>query len=135
VPDNPEATIRKAQVIYRAALAPAEPSPQDRSVASEAKQMEVEARRELAEQRRQEAAEQTEEQPPASSPVGEDGTGTAAQSGGTDAVNPAAESGTSTGSGGAVTAGDAGQLLNLVAQQRVRCGSQHPTLLPHSVFG
>lgn len=57
---DPEATIRKAQIIYRAAMAPAEPSGQDRQVASSAKQMEAEARQELAEQRREETAEATE---------------------------------------------------------------------------
>ena len=36
--------------IYRAVLAPAEPSSQDRSVASQAKKMEMEARSELREQ-------------------------------------------------------------------------------------
>ncbi len=45
---DPRATIQKAQVIYRAALAPAEPSNQDRSVASAAKQMEARAREQLA---------------------------------------------------------------------------------------
>ncbi|MED5414126.1 MAG: putative metalloprotease CJM1_0395 family protein, partial [Candidatus Latescibacterota bacterium] len=48
------ATIRKAQQIYRAALAPAEPSSQDRSVASQAKKMEMEARSELREQQDEE---------------------------------------------------------------------------------
>lgn len=57
VADDPEATIRKAQVVYRAALAPAEPSGQDRSVASAAKRMEGEARRDLAEERREEMSE------------------------------------------------------------------------------
>ncbi|MBW7875884.1 MAG: hypothetical protein H3C47_07850 [Candidatus Cloacimonetes bacterium] len=47
---DPRATIQKAQVIYRAALAPAEPSSQDRSVASAAKQMEARARQQLAEE-------------------------------------------------------------------------------------
>jgi hypothetical protein len=55
--NDPAATISKAQAIYRAALAPAEPSSQDRSVASAAKQMEAEARREMAESRRSEASE------------------------------------------------------------------------------
>jgi len=49
VSGDPEATIRKAQAIQRAANAPAQPSGQDRSVASQASQMEIEARRELAE--------------------------------------------------------------------------------------
>jgi len=46
---DPEATIRKAQTIRRAANAPVQPSSQDHSVASQATQMENEARRELAE--------------------------------------------------------------------------------------
>lgn len=48
---NPEATLRKAQTVRRAALAPAQPSPQDRRVAAQAARMEAEARRELARER------------------------------------------------------------------------------------
>ncbi len=44
VPGNPDATIRKAQVIKRAALAPSDPSPQDRAVAAKADQMALKAR-------------------------------------------------------------------------------------------
>ncbi len=58
VPDDPEATIAKAQQIRRAAYAPAEPSPEDRRVAAEALRMELEARAEL---RRREAEEAREE--------------------------------------------------------------------------
>ncbi len=47
VPDDPEATVAKAQTIRRAALAPAEPSSQDRKVAAKATTMEAKARREL----------------------------------------------------------------------------------------
>jgi hypothetical protein len=47
VPNNPEATIRKAQQIKTAALAPAEPSAQDQKVAAQASQMEAKARKEL----------------------------------------------------------------------------------------
>ena len=47
VADNPEATIRKAQIIRAGALAPADPSGADRSVAAGATQMENEARAEL----------------------------------------------------------------------------------------
>lgn len=53
VPNNPEATIRKAQQIRRAAQAPADPSPQDRQVAAQAIQMEIQARLDLSEQRQQ----------------------------------------------------------------------------------
>lgn len=49
VPGDPQATIAKAQVVRRAALAPAQPSLQDRAVASEALAMEQQARRELLE--------------------------------------------------------------------------------------
>ncbi|MBU2711973.1 putative metalloprotease CJM1_0395 family protein [Zooshikella harenae] len=48
VPGSPEATIAKAQQIRRAALAPAEPSAQDRVVAAKASQLELQARQELA---------------------------------------------------------------------------------------
>ena len=44
---DPEATIQKAQVVRRAALAPTEPSAQDRSVAARAVQIESQARVEL----------------------------------------------------------------------------------------
>ena len=52
---TPEATIQKAQVIRRAASAPAEPSGQDRAVAAQASQLESEARRELQEAQQEEA--------------------------------------------------------------------------------
>ncbi len=48
VDGDPAATIAKMQKVKRAALAPAEPSPQDRSVAASASQKEFAARRELA---------------------------------------------------------------------------------------
>lgn len=47
IPNDPEATIRKAQQIRSAANAPADPSPQDRSVAAQAARMESEARAQL----------------------------------------------------------------------------------------
>ncbi len=63
VPGNPEATLEKAQLIRRAALAPAEPSPQDRRVAAEALRLEAEAKAELLAQRREELqTEGTEEE-------------------------------------------------------------------------
>ncbi len=45
--DTPEATLRKAEMIRRAALAPATPSGQDRAVAAGAAQMAAEARQEI----------------------------------------------------------------------------------------
>lgn len=53
---TPEETIARARRIRSAALAPADPSPQDRSVAAAATQMEVTARMELAQQRAQAAS-------------------------------------------------------------------------------
>ncbi|MGQ7959746.1 putative metalloprotease CJM1_0395 family protein [Pseudomonas sp. SP16.1] len=55
VPNDPEATLRKMEVIQRAALAPAEPSAQDRRLAAQAQAQAVQARVELAELRREEA--------------------------------------------------------------------------------
>ncbi len=54
---DPLATIQKAQIVRRAALAPAEPSPQDRSVAAQASQMEAQARVELSAQQREQRLE------------------------------------------------------------------------------
>jgi len=54
VPNDPQATIKKAQQIKRAALAPKDPSSQDRKVAAEASKMETKARQELAELKQQE---------------------------------------------------------------------------------
>lgn len=51
---TPEETIQKARVVRRAALAPAEPSPQDRRVAAQASQLEAKARQEIQQQRAEE---------------------------------------------------------------------------------
>lgn len=61
VSGDPQATIEKAQVIRRAALAPAEPSAQDRKVAAQATQMEAQARVELADMQREERLAEQEE--------------------------------------------------------------------------
>ncbi len=50
VSGDPEATIQKMQTVYRAAMAPAEPSGQDYKVAAAACQKEAQARAELAQQ-------------------------------------------------------------------------------------
>ncbi len=47
ISDDPQATINKMQVIKRAALAPASPSAQDRSIAAMASQKEIKARQKL----------------------------------------------------------------------------------------
>ena len=49
--DNPEATLEKMQVVRRAAMAPSDPSPQDRAVSAKADQMATRAKVELSEQR------------------------------------------------------------------------------------
>ncbi len=49
VPDNPQATIKKAHTIIKAALAPAEPSGADNAAASKARQMIIDAEKELIE--------------------------------------------------------------------------------------
>lgn len=61
VNNNPQATITKAQQIRNAALAPADPSPQDRRVAANATQMEMKAREELIQERREKIEEKEEQ--------------------------------------------------------------------------
>ena len=58
--NTPEATIRKMQIVKRAALAPQKPSGQDRSVAAQAAQAEARARIELRQQHTEEAEEKRE---------------------------------------------------------------------------
>ncbi len=53
VPGDPKATIEKARVVRRAALAPKDPSQADRSIAQKAARMELKARQELELQRRE----------------------------------------------------------------------------------
>jgi hypothetical protein len=65
IPGDPEATLQKADRIRRAALAPAEPSTQDRQVAAYASQMSLEAQNEIRQVERQDlekAAEDRAEQ-------------------------------------------------------------------------
>ncbi len=47
IPGDPEATLAKARIVRRAALAPAQPSAQDRAVAAEATAIEQQARIEI----------------------------------------------------------------------------------------
>lgn len=63
IADDPQATLDKAETIRRAALAPAEPSSQDRRVAAQAVQMAVEARADIQQLAREESEveAQTEE--------------------------------------------------------------------------
>ena len=57
VAGNPEATVRKAQTIKRAALAPREPSGQDRQVAAQAAQLEAQARQQIQTEKSEESKE------------------------------------------------------------------------------
>lgn len=61
IPNDPEATLRKMELVQRAALAPAEPSAQDLRVAAEAAAQATQARAELAELRREEATSAAEQ--------------------------------------------------------------------------
>lgn len=60
IPNDPEATIAKAQIIKAAANAPAEPSGQDRQVAAQAAQLEQQARADLVALQVAERAEKVE---------------------------------------------------------------------------
>ncbi|MEK1905372.1 MAG: putative metalloprotease CJM1_0395 family protein [Pseudomonas sp.] len=61
IPNDPEATLRKMEVVQRAALAPADPSAQDRRVAAQAQAQATEARAAIVQQRREEAVAAAEE--------------------------------------------------------------------------
>lgn len=62
IPGNPEATLRKAEQLQRAASAPADPSGQDRQVASQAAQLAEQARAEIREQNAIKAEEEARQQ-------------------------------------------------------------------------
>lgn len=66
VPGDPEATLRKAQQVKAAALAPANPSAQDRAVAASAESMAAQARQDLTSQQRS-ASQAYAEAPPSGS--------------------------------------------------------------------
>jgi hypothetical protein len=56
---SPQATIAKMEQIIRAALAPADPSPQDRAIAAAAQQIKLRAEAEVRDQEAAETAERT----------------------------------------------------------------------------
>lgn len=58
VSGDPEASIQKARVVRAAALAPADPSPQDRQVAAAAMRMEMKAQSDLQATRREESSQE-----------------------------------------------------------------------------
>lgn len=59
VSGDPQASIQKARVVRSAALAPADPSPQDRQVAAAAMRMEIKAQSDLQTMRREETTQET----------------------------------------------------------------------------
>ena len=63
IPDNPQATIQKMDIVIRAALAPADPSPQDFAVARTAQQVRAQAQKELQELREAEREEASDSGP------------------------------------------------------------------------
>lgn len=118
VPDDPEATIQKLEVVQRAALAPAEPSSQDRAVAAQAAQGLAEARAELQSRRAAERSGELEE--------GEEGSGSGLNVNvaeeseeEADGFNPTPIGSTSFGPtpsvGGSGASGSAAQIINLFA--------------------
>lgn len=62
IPNDPQATLRKMEIVLRAALAPAEPSAQDLRIAAQAQVQMAQARAELAQMRRDEAQASREAQ-------------------------------------------------------------------------
>ncbi len=122
IPGNPEATIQKMQLVRRAALAPANPSPQDQRVAAIAQQRINEARGEQrdleAEEREAAAAESAEAQDGAESlqPAGSSAlsgggiAGGGTSGGGIAGTPPSAATGPA-----AITGATAGQVFNIIA--------------------
>jgi len=73
VANDPQATLTKAETIRRAALAPAEPSSQDRRVAAQATQMSLEARAEIQQlQQEMQASESNSDEDDESKSLGEE---------------------------------------------------------------
>lgn len=60
VPNDPQATLDKMQLVQRAALAPAEPSSQDRQVAAQAGQVAAQAMADIAQERQDRRVAETE---------------------------------------------------------------------------
>lgn len=76
--ETPQQTIKKMQQVRAAALAPAEPSPQDLRVANEASKLAFEARAELAEQQSEKSAPQSRAEKPSNEVQADDVEGTSA---------------------------------------------------------
>ena len=66
---SPEATLQKANIVRKAALAPADPSSSDRQIAAAMSKMAQEARQELTQEQQQESATQISGEPSVSKDV------------------------------------------------------------------
>jgi SprA-related family len=110
VPNNPDATISKLETVIRAALAPSDPSAQDRQVAAEA-QAEIQKAREQKQQNQEKELEKSKEA------GGKAGPGSGANSGTHDAgpAGSASASPAVRGSASRDTTLSPGTLFNLVA--------------------
>jgi hypothetical protein len=86
VAGNPGATIRKMETVIRAALAPSQPSPEDRAVAAQARQIRTQAQIE----KREEQAETRREAQPGAAQPGDDETPPAERNRAIDAYTAAA---------------------------------------------
>lgn len=82
IPGDPAATLRKAEIIRAAALAPAQPSAQDRNVAAKAAQMKAQAQAELLAESAAAASDRLAAEYAAASPTAMAGSGTTGVSGG-----------------------------------------------------
>lgn len=129
---NPEATIQKMEQVARAALAPAQPSPQDRAVASQARQAAAEARRELLQEQTEEASSDGDETAPVDGTTSE--TDAAARPGEDTAPNEASADAKGLGHAGesaraAALHGHAAQdACPLCAAQGLSSGREHGSL-------
>jgi hypothetical protein len=72
IPNDPEATLEKAEIIQRAALSVSEPSSADRAAAADARAMAIEARAAILQQEREAEVEKTEQNAAAKDEAPED---------------------------------------------------------------
>jgi hypothetical protein len=90
IPNDPQGTMAKARQIASAALAPADPSPQDRSVAASARQMEAKAASDLANAKAEERNSQNAQDSQAAVTQGRQALGAYTAASAADNANPIA---------------------------------------------
>lgn len=123
---DPSATIAKMQQVKAAAMAPAEPSGQDHSVAAQATQYEAEARQQLSEQQRAEQSGETDEAGKtaetgtAGEEEGENGVGGAA---GDSSATASASSASASASGGSARLSSSNPFVNRYAESAYVAGN------------